>query len=100
MTLATTLGTDSLMRDVVSASAAESAASWEDAVEGLRSDNGREAAVENFGTAAAWGGAAAAAQGSSGPSAAAVDTASGAANGSSAFEQTNLGSTTAAPFGM
>jgi hypothetical protein len=95
-----------------------SAASLKAVTEGLRSADGIiEAAADNLGTAARWGGPAvttealataavdlgfitageAAAQRGSGPSAFAADAASGAADGSSTFERTASGWTIAGP---
>eukprot|EP00964_Phaeocystis_antarctica_P142479 scaffold107746_cov116-Phaeocystis_antarctica.AAC.1 len=104
-------------------SGAWTAAAGLEAAEGrLRSADSLEAAAESLGPAAGCVAAAenlgptggletvaayeldlitageAAAQGSSGPNAAAVDSAPGAADGSSVFEQTALGSSTAASF--
>ena len=99
------------LRDVVSAASLKAVA------EGLRSADGIEAAADNLGTAARWGGAVvttealataevdlgfitageAATQRGSGPSASAADAASGAADGSSTFERTASGWTIAGP---
>jgi len=94
-----------------------SAASLQAVAEGLRFVDGIEAAADNLGTAARWGGAAvttealataavdlgfitageAAAHRGSGPSASAVDADLGAADGSSTFERTASGWTIAGP---